>query len=71
MLEKIKKRLSGWKVNVLLKAGKIVLIKSILNNLPMYYLGLFRMPKVIAKEIISMQRQYFWGKGKVTDSIPW
>ena len=34
VLEKIRKRLSSWKVNVLSKARQVVLIKSILNNLP-------------------------------------
>ena len=59
VLDKIRKMLSGWKVNALSKASWLVLIKSVLNNLSMYYLGLFTMPKAVAKEIISMQRRFF------------
>ena len=55
IISKIKKKLSGWKINVLSKAGKLTLIKSVLNNLPIYYLGLFKLPKTVAKEIISIQ----------------
>ena len=64
VLDKIWMRLSGWKANVLSKAGRIVLIKSVLNNLPISYLSLFRMPKLGAKEIISIQQRFFWGKTK-------
>ena len=59
VIDKIRKMLSGWKVNALSKASWLVLIKSVLNNLSMYYLGLFTMPKAVAKEIISMQRRFF------------
>ena len=62
VLDKVRKKLSSWKLNILSKAGRVVLIKFVLNNLPMYYLGLFRMPKAVAKEIISIQRRFFWGK---------
>lgn len=47
VVDKIRKRLSRWKVNVLSKARHVVLVKYMLNNLPMYYLGLFRMPKAV------------------------
>ena len=63
VIDKITKRLSSWKLNVLSKAGCVVLIKSVLNNL-LYYLGLFRMPKAVAKEIISIQWRFFWGKNE-------
>ena len=62
MLDKIKRRLSDWKVNLLSKASRAVLIKSMLSNLPMYYLSLFRMPKTVVKEIFAIQRRSFWGE---------
>ena len=51
-------------MKLLSKAGRVVLIKSMLNNLLLYYLGLFRMPKAVAREIIAMQRRFFWGKNE-------
>ena len=38
----------------------MVLIKSVLNNLPIYYLSIFKMPKAVAQRIINMQRKFFW-----------
>ena len=61
IIEKIRKKLSGWKMKMISRAGRLVLIKSVLNNLPMYYLGLFKMPKQVAKTIISLQSRFFWG----------
>ena len=45
VISKIRKKLSGWKSKVLSRVGRLTLIKSIINNLPMYFLGLFKMPK--------------------------
>ena len=60
IIEKIKK-LSGWRANLLTNARRLVLIKMVLSSLPMYYLGLLKIPKVVAKRIISLQAKFFWG----------
>ncbi|XP_057746581.1 uncharacterized protein LOC130965835 [Arachis stenosperma] len=31
-------------------------------RLPVYYLSLYKMPNVVARRIISLQRRFFWGK---------
>ena len=54
VIQRIESKLSNWKAGLLSQAGKLVLIKAAINNLLMYYLGLFRMPKVVAKKIISL-----------------
>ncbi|TYK22164.1 peptidyl-prolyl cis-trans isomerase CYP23 isoform X1 [Cucumis melo var. makuwa] len=40
--EKIQKRLATWKNGFFSKAGKLTLIKSVLSDIPMYYLSLVR-----------------------------
>ena len=52
VIEKIEKRLSMWKVKTLCRAGRLTLIKAVLNNLPMYYLSIFKIPKKVAHRII-------------------
>ncbi|XP_052111685.1 uncharacterized protein LOC127743072 [Arachis duranensis] len=56
--DKVEDKLSLWKTKVLNKAGKVVLIKSVLNSLPVYYLSLYKMPKPVAKKLISLQRRF-------------
>lgn len=60
VLDRISKRLVAWKARLLSRAGRLVLIKSILNSIPLYYLSLFKIPKGIVDKIISMQRHFFW-----------
>ena len=70
MIDKIEKKLSYWKSNLLSQAGKLVLIKAVLNSLPMYYLGLFQMPKMVAKKIILIQSRFFWGNSNGSEKVP-
>lgn len=43
--------------------GRITLIKSVLANLPVYYLSLFRMPVAVANKIEEIQRKFLLGGG--------
>ena len=70
IIEKIRKMLSGWKGKLLSRAGRLTLIKSVWNNLPMYYLGLFKMPKKVVQKIILLQNKFLWGMKEVGRSIP-
>ena len=62
IIDKIEKKLSWWRTNLLPKAGRLVLIRIILNSPPNYYLSLFKMSKAISKKIISLQSKFFWCK---------
>ena len=61
VVEKIQNRLASWKAKILSKAGRLTLIKSVLNSLPIYYMSMFKMPKAIALKIEKLQRSFFWG----------
>ena len=60
VLEKIQKRLALWKAKILSRAGRLTLIKSVLNSLPVYYMSMFKLPKSVAQEIVGLQRKFFW-----------
>ena len=53
VLEKVSKRLEGWKKGLLSRGGRLTLIQLVLSSIPVYFLSLFKLPMGIAKEIES------------------
>uniref|UniRef100_A0A2N9FFY4 Reverse transcriptase zinc-binding domain-containing protein n=1 Tax=Fagus sylvatica TaxID=28930 RepID=A0A2N9FFY4_FAGSY len=60
ILEKMERRLAGWKRLYLSKGGKLTLLKSTLSNLPAYFLSLFPLPVGVAAKIERIQRDFLW-----------
>ena len=58
ILEKMERRLVGWKRLYLSKRGRVTLIKSTLSNLPTYFLSLFPIPTSVANRIEKLQRNF-------------
>lgn len=61
VVEKMKKRLAGWKRLYLSKGVRVTLIKSTLSSLPSYYLSLFPLPMGVARRLEKLQSDFFVG----------
>jgi len=61
ILEKMEKRLAGWKHLYLSKGGRAILIKSNLLNLPTYFLSLFPISAIVVNQIAKIQNNFLWG----------
>ena len=61
ILERMEKKLSGWKRLYLSKGGRLTLLKSTLSSLPTYYLSLFTIPKTVTTRLERIQRNFLWG----------
>lgn len=61
VVERIQRRLLGWKANYLSKGGRLNLLKATLANIPVYYFSLF--PKVVASKIEKLQKDFLWKGG--------
>ncbi|KAE8655416.1 hypothetical protein F3Y22_tig00117027pilonHSYRG00012 [Hibiscus syriacus] len=70
IVEKVRSRLQSWKGNLLSFGGRITLIKSVLVNLPVYYMSLFSMPKSIADMINKCISSFLWNV-KADRGIHW
>ena len=70
VLDKIERRLALWKGKVPSRAGRLTLIKVVLNNMPTYYLSIFKIPKNVVKRIIKIQRNFFWVGDERKRGIP-
>ena len=49
--EIFRKRLSSWKRQYISKGGRLTLIRSTLSSLPIFFLSLFRMPKIVCARL--------------------
>ena len=67
--ERMRRRLALWKKQYLSKGGRITLINSTLANIPIYQLSFFRMPKLVAKRLEKLQRDFLWGGGSLERKI--
>ena len=60
IIEKMERRLSGWKRLYLSKGGRLNLLKSTLSSLPTYFLSLFTIPQAMAGRLEMIQRNFLW-----------
>ena len=67
IIERMEKRLAGWKRLYLSKGGKVTLIKITLSSLPTYFPSLFLIPVGVAHWLEKLQREFLWsGMGEST-----
>ncbi|KAL4595448.1 hypothetical protein ACB092_12G092200 [Castanea dentata] len=70
IIEKMEKRLAGWKRLYLSKGGRLTLLKSTLSSLPTYFLSLFTIPQAMAARIERIQRNFLWGASEDVFKYP-
>ncbi|KAM7481515.1 hypothetical protein LguiB_006098 [Lonicera macranthoides] len=74
VVENIGKRLKGWYKGCILRGGKLTLIHSVLNSIPIYFLSIFKIPATVAKNIEKLMRNFLWesmDKGKGEHLVAW
>ena len=64
IISKLKAKIASWGGHWLMKAGKLVLIKSTLSALPIYQSSLLLAPKAIMDQISKLIRDFLWRGGK-------
>ncbi|KAL0355318.1 UNVERIFIED_CONTAM: hypothetical protein Sradi_3978700 [Sesamum radiatum] len=57
---KVWKRLQSWKCINLSQAGKLVLLKSIVQAMPTFVMGCFLIPTTLCRELESMMADFVW-----------
>ena len=61
MVETLSGRLNNWGHKYISFGGRIVLINSVLNSIPIFYLSLMKMPVQVQRRIVRIQREFLWG----------
>ena len=70
LISKFEAKLSKWNQKNLSMGGKVTLIKSVLNALPIYLLSFFKIPQRIVDKLVSLQRNFMWGGNQDHKKIP-
>lgn len=69
LLDRVTKKLDGWKMRFLSTAGRTALIKSTLSHLPIHIMSIKHLPKGIIKRLETSHNQFWWahagGKNKI------
>jgi hypothetical protein len=69
--DRIWKRINSWRGRTLSKAGKEVVIKSVLQSIPSYVMSVYLIPEATIKEIERMFNSFWWGGGSNNGGIKW
>nr|GEW55415.1 RNA-directed DNA polymerase, eukaryota, reverse transcriptase zinc-binding domain protein [Tanacetum cinerariifolium] len=71
IIQKFSSKLSSWKARLLSVGGRLSLIKSVLGNLPTYYMSIYLMPVSIRKKLESFRNKCFIGGDLDDKKMTW
>lgn len=71
VIDTMERMLASWKGKHMSLGGRITLINSVLNSLPIYYLSFLRMPRKVLKILVRLQRDFLWGGSVEKRKISW
>ena len=53
----------GWKEKLLSQAGREVMIKAVVQSIPVYSMSVFKLPVGLCKDIEAVIRKFWLGSG--------
>ena len=60
--ERVWRKIQGWEGKLLSQVGREVLIKSVIQAIPTYTMGCFKIPLGLCNEIEAMIQKFWWGQ---------
>jgi hypothetical protein len=60
IVDKITKRISGWKEKLLSYGARLTLLRACLSSIPIYLMSVIKFPKWAIEAIISHMANFFW-----------
>ncbi|GAU23391.1 hypothetical protein TSUD_334390 [Trifolium subterraneum] len=71
LVERIRKKLNSWGNKHISLGGRLVLINSVLNSIPIFYLSFMKMPAQVIKKVTRIQRDFLWGGVNGHKKLSW
>ncbi|KAL9672299.1 hypothetical protein QQ045_028549 [Rhodiola kirilowii] len=71
IVEKMWKRINDWKFKFLSAAGREVLIKLVIQALPLYMMSVYKIPESCIQSMTRMILRFWWGKKEGLRGVSW
>jgi hypothetical protein len=71
LLERIIKRLEGWKEKCVSMGGKEILLKAVIQSVSVYVMSVFNIPKKLLKEMTDAMSIFWWGDTEEHNRMHW
>ncbi|GLT28935.1 hypothetical protein SLA2020_038370 [Shorea laevis] len=71
VIENFNKKLAVWKAKCLSIGGRVTLLRSVLSALPIYFMSVFKIPKIVLHELVCIQRNFLWGHKEGKSRLAW
>ncbi|GAU37373.1 hypothetical protein TSUD_22470 [Trifolium subterraneum] len=71
LLVSLSRKLGVWRNRFISLGGRVVLLKSVMNSIPIFYLSFLIMPTKVWKHIVRIQRNFLWGGASQDRKIAW
>ena len=69
--ERVWNKLQGWKEKLLSQASREVLLKAVVQAIPSFAMGCFKLPSRLLNDIEMMIRKFWWGQRGNQRKIHW
>ena len=63
--------MQGWEEKLLSQAGREILIKAMVQTIPIYTMSCFKLPLGLCNDIESLIRKFWWGQQGERHKIHW
>ena len=60
--ERVKRRVSNWKMKLLSQAGKEIFLKAVVQAIPTYSMSIFLLRKELCKDLNKTMQNFWWGQ---------
>jgi hypothetical protein len=71
VIDVLQQRLYSWRNRFVSLGGRVILINSVLAAIPLYYLSFLKMPTMVWRKIVSIQRNFLWDGSSSKTKIAW
>lgn len=61
LIQKMMQKLAKWKADNLNMAGRLTLVKAVLDGLPTYWMNVYKVPSTVAARMEQIRRNFLWG----------